>query len=291
MTRYIEGDQEKTLELIRQSGDDSSWLRHRGLAAELDRRLLRGATEFELNEVRGTWRGHIDHLRRIHNVLTEKDSNGVWRIVDVARGPAVTSVPPHEKPGDDDEDPEVEQHEELLGVDHQALDRIALTAQALAALAEVGLLHSVLLKASVGMLIRQASESNHWHNCAHYRSLEARRLIESAAIRSGASYQSFCTRNLRHEHVVPNSVLYRMLCQMNDRSAPAIEALLTKYCIRATVTREEDIVLSQNRLSSKMPDEFFEKGHPLYMDPLARYKFVGLFTSLEARNTPRWFMD
>ena len=292
MTRYIKGDEEKTLNLLQQQGEDSSWLRHTGLAGELDRRLLLGATEVELAEVRASWRRHVDHLRGVHNVRVERDPNGVWRIAGIEQN-QVQALAGQQPATDADEAPDPDCEDVLNGEglhDDQALDRIAITARALAALASAGLIASVLVKASVGMLIRQASESNHWHNCAHFRSHAARQLIQAAGIPSAASYQAFCTRNLRHEHVVPNSVIYRMLCDLEDRSAERIEELLRKFCIRATITRQEDALLGQHGLASAMPQAFYVPGDDLHMDPLARYRVIGLRESLEARATPRWFM-
>ncbi len=292
MTRHRTGDEERTLQLIEQQDDDASWLRHQGLAGELDRLLLRGATEPELTEVRPSWRAHVDHLRRVHNVLAARDPNGIWRIIDVERNPVTAAGDP--APLAVDEEPDAEYAEGREAEDHhddQALDRIAITAQALAALAAANLLDSVLVKASVGMLIRQASESNHWHNCAHFRSVEARRMIEAAGISSAAAYQSFCRKNLRHEHVVPNSVIYQMLCALEDKSVASIEALLKQFCIRATITRPEDARLGQAGLASAMPHEFYEDGHRFQGKPLARYMAIGLDVELEKRAAARWFTN
>jgi hypothetical protein len=90
--------------------------------------------------------------------------------------------------------------------------------------------------------------------------------------------------------VVPNSVIYRMLCAMADCSPERIEDLLRKFCIRATITREEDSLLGQHGLASSMPKGFYVPGDDFYMDPLARYKAIGLREHLEFRTTSRWFV-
>lgn len=306
MTRHHIGDEARTNELVENANDDVSWLRHRGLAAELDRRLLQGATEAELAEVRSSWMGHIAHLRAVHHVLLVEQPRGFWRI---------TGAEPAQNEGDSiaplaarasemdaalvDEEADAEEAEEAEeAIDPAVADtpaaaggpsRIGVTARALAALAARGLMADPLLKASVGMLIRQASESHHWHNCAHFRSADVRRLVDEQELRSPSQYQAFCRSNFRHEHVVPNSVIYRMLCKTADVSARAIESLLDRYCIRATITLEENAALNRLGLASGMPSGFWQPGHPLHDDPLARYKAAGLFERLERRGDELWF--
>lgn len=288
MTRYVPGDENKTTELVKQYESDKSWLRHGGLAAELDRRLIQGATDAELYEVRPSWRAHVEHLRKVHRLHVEASPTGVWRILGAQQASlqdAVPSANSDDALGDsDDYDDSVD---DALGSPPPPVQegfRLRDTARALSALAREGLLRNELLKASVGMLVRQASESQHWHNCAHFRSRAAAEVIRSAGAMTASGYQSFCTKNLRHEHVVPNSVIYRMLCAANYTSADAIADLLRTYCIRATITRDEDRKLNEMGLASTMPAGFTEEANQqLFKKPLARYVVAGLAHDLRER--------
>jgi len=292
MTKRASQDEEKTAELVRQLNSDTTWLRHRGRAAELDRRLLQGATEEELSEVRVSWRGHITHLRKEHRVTVVGTSAGFWKITGSHAETIVLTLSPgtptDELAADADyEDGEVSPPEASPAEPEKKYLRLHETARALSVLAKEDLLGNALIKASVGMLIRQASESNHWHNCAHYRSQQAADLIRQhndrnpGALSTAAKYQAFCRSTLRHEHVVPNSVIYDLLRESKDHSAKAIADILSKYCIRATITIDEDSKLNGAGLTSSMPSGFFEKGdQKLFEEPLARYIAAGLENEL-----------
>lgn len=297
MTKHAPNDETRTRELMRQLETDSTWLRHRGLAAELDRRLLQGAFDAELAEVRQSWQGHIRHLRQEHGIVVTQSPEGVWRIVG-AHGPAAPISEP----------PAFEGAEDALGVDEDyeedledlkssvtlspTTDRFQVTAGALAALAKDGLLANPLLKDSVGMMIRRASESNHWHNCAHYRSHDAAAALHLLDIRTPARYQAECRRRLRHEHVVPNGVIYKMLCASSDLSSEAIHEILSTYCIRATITLAEDERLRECGLAFSMPEEFDDPYSTLFRHPMSRYIVAGLFESLVPRpDRGLWFPD
>lgn len=294
MTQYAANDEEKTAELVRQLDSDTTWLRHRGRAAELDYLLLRGATSSELAEVRLSWKGHITHLRKVHRLTVVELAPGYWRIV--GSEVASTSIPSTpvgeddalENDSDYEDGGETAEDEETLSPAENYL-RLEATARALSALAKEGLLGDPLIKASVGMLIRQATESHHWHNCAHYRSNKAAEVIRQATkpIRTASEYQAFCRRNLRHEHVVPNSVVYEMLCAQKLTDVAEIAALLRKFCIRATIARDEDAELTRRGLSSKMPPSFRSGPDG---DPLARYVAAGLAQELQPRpNGKLWY--
>lgn len=287
MTQYAPKDEEKTAELVRQLDSDTTWLRHRGRAAELDRRLLDGATSSELAEVRVSWKGHITHLRKVHRVSVVESPPGYWRIAGAG------DSEPHEALRTADASDELESAFDYEDGDDQLLEaprtertyfRLHETAKALAALAREGLLGNQLLKASVGMLIRQASESQHWHNCADYRSEAAAEVIRAAKrevnLGTAAPYQAFCRKNLRHEHVVPNSVIYEMLCTQRLMKAEDIAELLKKFCLRATITLDEDRELTNGGYSSRMPEGFDLWGSG---DPLARYIAAGLKDKLHKR--------
>ncbi|RCW69219.1 hypothetical protein [Pseudorhodoferax soli] len=295
MTKHTIEDQAATKELLRQLDADTTWLRHRGRAAELDRRLLQGATEDELSEVRVSWRGHVTHLRKEHRLVVVETSPSFWKITGSDEDLA-SILPPAEGPIDElagdldyeDQESGHPAHSTLEPGSYQL--RIYETARALSVLATSGLLGSELLKASVGMLIRQASESNHWHNCTHYRSRRAAELIRRhkainpGSLSTAAKYQAFCRANLRHEHVVPNSVIYRLLKTSEDHSVDAIVRTLSIYCIRATIALDEDVKLSRAGLSSSMPNGFFnESARELFKNPLARYIVTELESELDRR--------
>ena len=77
------------------------------------------------------------------------------------------------------------------------------------------------------------------------------------------------------EHVVPLKVITDLLIRhskKNEINSKEIESILNKYLIFATITKKEDANLRKEKLTSKMPDGFYEKGSPLYGDLLARYK-------------------
>ena len=74
-----------------------------------------------------------------------------------------------------------------------------------------------------------------------------------------------------------------------DLSVDGIAALLSTFSIRATITREEDRRLTELGLSSSMPAPFFEAGHALHLDPMARYRAASLFDQLERRTGNLWF--
>jgi hypothetical protein len=288
MTQLADSDAATTIELVRQRDSDATWLRHRGRAAELDRRLLQGASEAELAEVRQSWKGHLRHLSEVHRLQVAESPVGFWRIVGVDTSGLQTDAEPLEDAaetlGNDDDygDGNVTIHQPNSVSAHDNL-RLRETAQALAALAKEKLLGNELLKASVSMLVRQASESRHWHACAHYRSKAAAQMIREARISSVASYQAFCSQSLRHEHVVPIAVIYRMLCKAEDTSVEWIAALLSRFSLRATITRDEDRELNKRGLSSAMPEAFYTSGSALHGNPMARYIAAKLDDQLEQR--------
>ncbi len=199
MTASRDSDINDTEELIRQRDNDKTWLRHSGQAADLDRMLLQGATSSELEEARKNWKGHIRHLRKEHGLNVVESPRGFWKLV--SGRPTPNSLV--EEPGAtdelecDDDYEDVEPPEGVAGgaasiVGGRSYLRLDETARALAALAKEGLLGNTLFKASVGMLIRQASESNHWHNCAHHRSEAAAKVIR-------AERRPICRRRFKSE--------------------------------------------------------------------------------------------
>jgi hypothetical protein len=157
-------------------------------------------------------------------------------------------------------------------------------ARALMALHNLDLLKDEACKEPVKLFIRQATESRHWHNTAHYRSEAAANLINQENLGTAAAYQRYCRANLRHEHIVPNAVIYKIILAEPKITPAFLEETLRCYGLRATITRDEDPMLLRDR----MPKEFFQEGHALYLNPLARYIAAGLSDSLEPRTTDYW---
>lgn len=134
------------------------------------------------------------------------------------------------------------------------------------------------------MFIRKASECAHWHNSADYRSRDAATAIAGANISTVSQYQAFCRRNLRHEHMVPNNVIYRMILSEAQPTEEWLKQLFIRFSKRATITREEDGLLRR----IDMPPQFYENGNPWHWNPLARYLEKGLADSLQQRRGTVW---
>lgn len=165
-------------------------------------------------------------------------------------------------------------------------------AKALLSLHEANLLCDPKCKAAVKIFIRQASEDNHWNNSTHYRSKEAADIISSAQksghIRSRSQYHHFCKKQenqLRHEHMVPGEVVYKLITQHPRPSLLAFARILRKTGFRATITEKEDGSLVRDR----MPTGFTDPTSPMYFNHLGRYIEAGLAEKLEKRTSERWF--
>ncbi len=140
------------------------------------------------------------------------------------------------------------------------------------------------------MFIRQSSEDSHWHLSAHYRSKSAAAKIRSANIRTKAQYQAFCRKKeneLRHEHMVPGSVVYALIVLHEKPSIEAFHKILSLTGFRATITKEEDGKLSRD----KIPRVFYDPQSPMYFNHMARYIEAGLAKELEPRPPEGWFPD
>ena len=77
-------------------------------------------------------------------------------------------------------------------------------------------------------------------------------------------------KQLRHEHLVPRKVLIRRMHSLENPDVETVYAILDSMCVGVVVTVEEDRILSQAGLRSKMPDEW--NG----VDAWARHKAVNL---------------
>lgn len=139
------------------------------------------------------------------------------------------------------------------------------------------------------MFVRQATETRHWHLTTDYRSQRAEQEILRQAFRSPAHYHGWCNENLRHEHMVPISVVCDMLVNEPNITEAFIARTLRTNGLRATIHRDEDDHLNSKGLAKAMPASYWTPGSAYYQDPLARYKESGLFEALVRRTAPTWF--
>jgi hypothetical protein len=73
-------------------------------------------------------------------------------------------------------------------------------------------------------------------------------------------------KDLRHEHIVPRSIITKDLLEMEASTANTIFELLEINCIGVVVTLEEDRSLNKLGLRSKMPEDWDR------IDPWARHR-------------------
>ena len=83
----------------------------------------------------------------------------------------------------------------------------------------------------------------------------------------------YSIKGLRHEHVVPRSIILDIMledswCQKGN--VHAVQKILSKYLKVAIVTREEDLMLSKNGLMYGMPKGWNKE------DIYARYETAGI---------------
>lgn len=157
--------------------------------------------------------------------------------------------------------------------------------QALALIASEGLIAEKELKSVIKYFLRTATETNDYHNSVNYRSIEVARQADN--IKTKSSYHSFCSKNFRHEHIVPCQVQYELLIELEDKSVESITKFIKSHSLRATITQEEDALLVRMGFNSKMPQEFYEKSvgkEHLYKNPLARYIASEIIGNLELLN-------
>lgn len=81
------------------------------------------------------------------------------------------------------------------------------------------------------------------------------------------------------EHVIPLKVITKILLdhsKSGEFNIESIAEILDANLMFATISRREDKLLRDAKLTRKMPSGFWEQGHTLYNDPFARYKEVGI---------------
>ena len=150
------------------------------------------------------------------------------------------------------------------------MPRVLKFAKALFALHEADLLKDPECRPAVGMFVRQATETPHWHLSAHFRSRRAAEEIALAPIRSPEHYHGWCCQNLRHEHIVPVGEVIDMMIREPIITEDFIVQLLRTNGLRATIHREEDKVLNKCGFAKKMPASYWTAGSAYFQDPLAR---------------------
>jgi len=169
------------------------------------------------------------------------------------------------------------------------MPNVAKFSKALFALHQAGCLKDPSCRPAVGTFVRQATESSHWHLTTDYRSVRAAELISNERFRSPEHYHGWCCQNLRHEHMVPISVVCDMLVQESYPTEEFIAQVLRTNGLRATIHREEDSELNRKGLGKRMPASYWTAGSPYFKDPLARYKEAGLYELLVRRVGSSWY--
>ena len=169
------------------------------------------------------------------------------------------------------------------------MPQVALFSRALFSLHTAGCLVPNECKDAVGMFIRKATEIRCFHLTTDFRSAAAGALVAQQHFNSAAHYHRWCKKNLRHEHMVPTSVVRQMLVDEPNLSEDRIAQILRQYGQRATITVEEDGILNAAGLAQDMPDGFRDPESPLYRNPVARYIEANIFHNLEPRVGATWF--
>ena len=168
------------------------------------------------------------------------------------------------------------------------MPRLGKYSSALYLLWQAGFLADDEFKPAVGTLIRQATETRLFHLTTDYRSRDAEEALANQNLSTPAQYHRWCVKHLRHEHIVPTSVVLQVLRAIPDLSANTIADVLLRYRYRATITPAEDKKLRECGLTQKMPPDFWEPTSALYDDPCARYVVAGLNLGLVPRTGATW---
>ncbi|QOI99838.1 MAG: hypothetical protein HRU70_04810 [Phycisphaeraceae bacterium] len=89
--------------------------------------------------------------------------------------------------------------------------------------------------------------------------------------RGRTRYGDWCV----HEHVVPRTVLFRLLREIENPDEASVRRALDVFAIGCVVTPEEDGRLRRN-FRSVMPPSFRDRQSPGYGDPWLRYKELAI---------------
>lgn len=99
-----------------------------------------------------------------------------------------------------------------------------------------------------------------------------------------AKLEKYDRKKVVKEHVIPLKRIIQeltILAESKVASLNNIAKCLDKLIVFATITKEEDKLLRDNKLNSKMPEGYDLKGDPLYKNPYARYIHVGIEYEIE----------
>lgn len=86
-----------------------------------------------------------------------------------------------------------------------------------------------------------------------------------------AAYLANKKAKLRHEHIVPRSVVMKRLFELKEPTANSVQDICERFLVAAIVTPHEDSILSVNYMKD-MPPDFYEPSSPNYHDPWLRYR-------------------
>jgi len=91
-------------------------------------------------------------------------------------------------------------------------------------------------------------------------------------------------KKVTKEHVVPLKVVTTKLLLLGKKATEEqIVQTLDKHLIFATITKEEDKILRDLGLNSKMPKGFYEEGNLYYNDLFSRYKEANISYTFKQR--------
>ncbi len=159
------------------------------------------------------------------------------------------------------------------------MPRTAKFARVLSVLHREGVLSDPECSGPIHDFIRKATEPvSYWHATAHYRSQAATAVLTGQTFTSKSKYQDFCSENLSHEHIVPNTVIHAILLAELELTETVIYQHLRHFGLRATISRAENTSLRKAGFHAKMPPAFWIPRDPLHMDRFARYKVVRVET-------------
>ena len=105
---------------------------------------------------------------------------------------------------------------------------------------------------------------------AHWSRAALKHLEQNGGATSGI------TKLLAHEHVVPVGIVVSELLKGGQKTEIEIEKLILRLSVVAIITREEEALLSEAKLRSRMPDDW--DGHDIW----ARYRAVGLYECIKS---------
>ena len=112
---------------------------------------------------------------------------------------------------------------------------------------------------------------------AQWQRIEGNQWVSPAYVSLVESGEKLTAHNrVKHEHVVPMKILSERLLAMDDPSLEDIARFILDNVILASITKEEDKKLNDAKLTSAMPNEYYDPSHELYNNPLARYIKVGI---------------